>query len=145
MPVFKSIDVHVTINSQKLPEFDDDNEESPPPNTVTKYIEAVTGAEFKIEVRSEEKDIAKREGIRYSVSLDGNEMDKGVMDAKFTHSGHSSGARSLSNGKCTLKRYKFADIVISKQIISFITDNKLITSSRTSILLESTRHDKAHR
>ena len=113
MPTLKNFNAFVTVNGQKLPEFNDEDEDNQSPSVITRYIEAVTGAEFKVEVLYELVDLKGCDGVRYSVCLDGKEMDRAIMNFSKYRTGYSDGARSCSKGSWTVKKYSFADIVLS--------------------------------
>lgn len=114
MPALNNFNAFVTVNGQKLIEFEDEDEDNQSPSVVTKYVEAVTGAEFKVEVLCELMDLPGCDGVQYSVFLDGKEMDKSIMEFRICRRGYSDGARSRSKGNWTIKKYTFADIVLSK-------------------------------
>ncbi|KAE8835145.1 hypothetical protein PTNB85_06478 [Pyrenophora teres f. teres] len=48
IPFYPGFKVEILVNDAPLPEYDDIDDTPSPPNSVTKYIEATTGVEFKI-------------------------------------------------------------------------------------------------
>ncbi|CAA9964381.1 hypothetical protein PTMSG1_07740 [Pyrenophora teres f. maculata] len=48
IPFYPGFKVEILVNDAPLPEYDDIDDIPSPPNSVTKYIEATTGVEFKI-------------------------------------------------------------------------------------------------
>ena len=133
MPKLKNFNVYVTVNGQKLAEFNDDDEDNLPSNTVTKFIEVVSNKEFKVEFHDEENSRRGCDGMRCSVSLDGKEVDVIILEFSKRCAASSDGARTRCKGIWTVEKYSFQDIVQSKQAIWMIIGYGLTISSRTSV------------
>jgi hypothetical protein len=48
LPICPDLNIEILVNGVPLQEYENDSEEPGPSNTVTKYIEAQSGAEFSI-------------------------------------------------------------------------------------------------
>ena len=112
MAILKKLQVSVAVNDKDLPEYDDDEAEQLP-NTVTKYVEAVSGATFQVHVSSEKKS-ARYGGtsLSFKVELDGEGISKQHLRGRKTKS-EIKGIRKLIDGQWTLERSRFSDIDIS--------------------------------
>ncbi|KAL9122507.1 MAG: hypothetical protein Q9187_000944 [Circinaria calcarea] len=115
MPKLKNFSAYVTVNGQRLAEFNDDDEDNLPSNTVSKFLETVTGAEFRLEFRDEEISRPGCDGMRCTVSLDGKAVDATIMEFRKFRTAFSVGPRTSNKGIWTLKKYCFKSIIIAEQ------------------------------
>ena len=54
-PFLPGLSVEIIVNNALLPEYDDDSDTPASPTTVTKYVEATSGAHFAIKIKLTEK------------------------------------------------------------------------------------------
>jgi hypothetical protein len=116
---YPNIKVHVTVNGTPLQEYDDDEEESDTLDTITKYIEAVSDAEFQIEYEITppwplHKTLFKFYVDRYYTS--------GTFISEYQYQGAitkrvEKGARSRKNGQVFLQKFQFAKLSIGKPAV----------------------------
>jgi hypothetical protein len=107
--------VEVFVNGKALQEYDDD--ETAPPKTITKYIEAVTGQNFEIRY-SFIKPFPTRHSVKVKIELDGKVME-GVVFSKrkilVATDRTSKGAYSSVDGKAFISKYRFSEIAIGRR------------------------------
>ena len=111
MAILKDIQISVVVNDRDLPEFEDDEEEQLP-NTVTKYVEAVSNSTFHIKISCLQKPAwYGGTGLCFGVELDGEQVAHPLFRGDQTTS-LVKGSSKCINGKWTLQRFKFSDIII---------------------------------
>jgi hypothetical protein len=71
LPSLEGAEVYVRVNNQALPEFQDPDHEETSPNEITRYVQAVTGATFDVEVRSTPRFKYCQRDITVKVFVDG--------------------------------------------------------------------------
>ena len=135
MARLKGLIVHVTVNNQNLPEYEDDEQgedgaekdtnyrdgddgnefdEDPSPKKITKYVEAIGGAEFEVAFECEQHySYYGGTGMSFVVSLDGEVMDNVVIRGD-SFKAILNGARKADKDMWTVKKFKFSDILISR-------------------------------
>jgi hypothetical protein len=102
--------VEVHVNGAACKEYDDD--EDPPPKTVTKYIEAVTGSEFEIKYFFG-RPFPTKYGVESRIIIDGLEADSLLHSANsLLKSGgyKSEGALTIDHGKTLCSKFCFSDL-----------------------------------
>lgn len=118
LPDQPGLKVEIYVNGSPLKEYDDDGDLKP--KTVTKYIEAVSGAQFKIKYSFHEPFPSKHD-ITAKVWVDGKVLNNTLIHKRdiFHKSGYTcSGARSYLGGKCFSSAFKFAELEIGKPNLS---------------------------
>ena len=116
MAILKGLNVTICVNKKPLQEYADNDEEQLP-DTITKYIEAVSGAKFEVCAQYEPTFESKApcSGAVFVTLLDG----KMVENMPLEHSKHigklayTYGSCSLKQGKWMLERFRFSEILIS--------------------------------
>lgn len=112
-----NIEVQIVCNGIPLKEYDDDdNDESAEPNTVTKYVEAISGAEFQIQ-----HDIMApwpRHEILFTCIIDKQNI-RGALIRKHHYYGRSyryikDGVESYNRGQWSTQRFQFAELSVGK-------------------------------
>ena len=114
----QGIEVTVAVDGQNLQEYGDDAEETVP-NTVTKYIEAASGAHFSVKY-GHTQDFLKQheiEGVIYKIKIDGITMRRPVLDGT-NHSGEVHGKYSQVRGVDMFQGFRFSDIKIGKFVLT---------------------------
>ena len=122
MAILHDVDVTISAKGKKLPEYDDDAGELGTNNAVTKYIEALTGADFKIHYTIKPSFRLKSSGISVRVTIDGEYMDAHVLSrnehlmhlSRESYSGSFTGSRRFQNQGWTLQTFTFAEIKTSR-------------------------------
>ncbi len=114
----QGIEVSVLVNGIAAQEYEsrDEEEEGQGTHTVTRYIEAVSGAEFAVQYEIRPDFSFNSELLRVDVLIDGKYVD-GFINEKVEFQRHarrlketSIGAREVSGGKWTLQKFKFSVI-----------------------------------
>ncbi|KAH7085198.1 hypothetical protein BKA63DRAFT_597881 [Paraphoma chrysanthemicola] len=72
-PDYPDLEVNVTVNGKPLEEYVN-SDETDDPKTITRYIEAVSGAEFALELAFRDKFPTKHD-VGYEIEIDGNEVE----------------------------------------------------------------------
>lgn len=104
--------VQVMVEGELLKKYDDD--EDAPPNTVTKYVEAISDARFKIKCFFIPP-FPESYGIRAKVILDGREVHRAAFFKTdlFKPSGYScEGALSILGGRTFVSEFRFAELQV---------------------------------
>lgn len=122
MAILRDVEVTISAKGSTLPEYDDDAEELGPSNTVTKYIEALTGADFQIDYRIKPTFQMISTGIAIRIYIDGEYMDSHVLrqnqqltNLSREHYGNTfKGARRLQSQSWTFQAFNFAEIKTSR-------------------------------
>lgn len=79
LPVLNSVTISVKINGDCCPEFDDDEEMPQPERSISKYIEAKSGAQFAVDLRFSDQYPDKMNPVRVTVDIDGETMEKHII------------------------------------------------------------------
>ncbi|KAK8256317.1 hypothetical protein IWZ00DRAFT_486142 [Phyllosticta capitalensis] len=74
------LDVHIRVNNQRLEEYSDESEEDPP-QTITKYVVATSGANFSVALQFDPSFAYMDNDIRCIIFLDGNRVEKSLLKA----------------------------------------------------------------
>ena len=74
----KAIEVKILANGVVAEEYNDD-EESHGPHSVTKYIEAISGAEFEVQHELKPSFRFPSQHLVFEKSMDGKALDNGVV------------------------------------------------------------------
>ncbi|MCJ1244363.1 hypothetical protein MMC30_001561 [Trapelia coarctata] len=117
MAILKDIAVTVVVNDQELTEYedvgntDDHADEAESLNTITRYIEAAAGANFKLKFDTNGPSFTGYNGLLFGVFVDGREVDNVVLYAQKT--AVLRGARTLEMGLWTIRKFKFARLQLA--------------------------------
>jgi hypothetical protein len=111
-PGFK---VEVLVNGSVAQEYSGD--EVADPNTTTKYIEAISGAPFRVaySINSEHSTTYVGEGVKVRVYLDGKEVFGRLIRAQPDFDGkrrYCNGAENHYFQKSYLERFRFSEFKI---------------------------------
>ena len=130
MAILKGIEVSVVIDGKALTEYDDEEtaDESPDhPSEVSKYIEAISDAEFSINIKAPKSYDFVRNALCFLLRLDGVQAAHFVC-SKTEHERmrgdwHQTILGSkVNNGKgWYLKPFKFSDIKLGKTSLHILT------------------------
>jgi len=115
-PFLPGLTVEIIVNNALLPEYDDDSVTPASPTTVTKYVEATSGANFAIKVSLIEKEFPFPKGyIEAAVSLDGRRLMSAIIsEAQFFKHRMIEGRQSQIGEHYKIQRFCFAELEISK-------------------------------
>lgn len=120
----KAIEVKVLVNGTPAQEYNDDEGESGGSPTVTKYIEAISGAEFAVQYELKRSLRFKSELLYIEIYIDGKSLDGELIERAAFEQNPRGYTRSLdgitrSYGETwSLEKFKFSEIKISKSIYS---------------------------
>ena len=123
MTILKGIEVSVVIAGKALTEYDDEEaaDESPDhPNGVSKYIEAVSDAEFGIDIMVPSSYDFARNAISFKLTLDGvlvtTHLCRKAVVKRLREDWHTTiaGSKVRDGEKWYLRPFKFNDIKIGK-------------------------------
>ena len=112
LDAYPGLTAEVTVNKKPLVEYDHEEEASP--TTVTKYIEACSGAEFVIKTKFSEP-FPLVNGVEISTTVDGNRGPRWAVepDARFYRSANNmKGVSFTKDGKRYQQKYQFAELNI---------------------------------
>jgi hypothetical protein len=140
LDAYPGIKVQIVVNGAPLQEYDDDDDESATPNTVTKYVEAVSGAEFQIQ-----HDITQpwpQHEMLLECIVDQHKVVGAVLN-KGNYRGSSyryvkEGAISYKEGHQFIQRFRFAQLSIGKSLI-------INTSGQASLIYKQAHTDSETR
>ena len=82
-PFCPGLNVEIMVDGQPLKEYNDIDEKPSPPNTVTKYIEAQTDANFAVWVRIDETFHFPVGDIGIEASVDGRVLERSRLRAMY--------------------------------------------------------------
>ena len=118
MAILKELKACIEVKGQALTEYDDDSDEVAPPDSVTKYIAAVSGAEFVVRCGVEDKSLAGCEGIAFDLYLDGQCLTNVVYKKEnWSRSTWQDGVikrvKPNSNSWC-IQKFMFSELNLSE-------------------------------
>ena len=104
--------VNIVVNGKELQEYDDDEDEAAKPNTVTKYVEAISNATFEIRCYISSLFPHSTHDIKVSVYLDGNPIEGAILlqDKIFRPFHTLSGACTSEGGRWFERKFCFSEI-----------------------------------
>jgi hypothetical protein len=112
-PKYPGLEVAITVDNQPLREYDDDNHEDPTSNTITKYVEAKTGASFAVTVNFKPS-FSAAHGVLIRISVDGEPLFRWHLARKSLSSRSLKGdcIRWQENGKWVEQKLCFSELNI---------------------------------
>ena len=124
MAILSEVEVTISANGNELQEYDEDAGEQNTSNSVTKYIEALTGAgaDFQIDYHVKPTFQLTSSGISIPIRIDGQRMDdhrlaknKELINlSRRAYSNSFMGARRAQDGEWNFQRFSFAEIETSR-------------------------------
>ena len=125
MAILKGIEASVVIDGKALTEYDDEDaldESSARTSELSKYIEAVSDAEFSIGITVHESYSCMGDAVAFNLSLDGVLVRKSVRLKAKREDRHVTIAGSyVKNGEAWyLRPFKFDDIKIGKTSLQML-------------------------
>lgn len=120
MAILKGIKVTIVVNGQDLLEYDDEDAGSNTQGSVSRYIEATSGAEFKITSSAPKSYKFTSDAVRMDICLDGIVVDAGVLlkvRAKPDHAWDAvfRGPRRSGRTGWECRPFMFAELLPGKQ------------------------------
>ena len=125
MAILKKIKVTIEVDGKPLEEYHD-NEEKDEARSITRYIEATSGATFAIKIRLKRSFKFLTSALGFDFKLDGEYVDNyGLKKSEFKphHGGHSHvqyGAYVEGSRLDTLKPFIFEDIKIGLHCLGIL-------------------------
>jgi hypothetical protein len=120
----QGLEVNVRVDGVALQEYQDPDEAEADTATQTmRYIEAISGATFGLQLLFKPKFEPPKYDIGVEISIDGTVLDKPLIKGyrlrclPFKYYGHerlSEGCKTGSDGTYSLQKFEFADLDISK-------------------------------
>ena len=115
MAILKNIKVAITVNGQELKEYDDEDVTNDDQNSVSKYVEATSDAEFKIIASASSQYHFTSDALQMSIYLDGAYVDNCLIRKKnanrsYAWQCHLNGARRFDGNQWETKPFKFREI-----------------------------------
>jgi hypothetical protein len=108
---FPAIKAEILVNEVALQEYDDGEDNSNSGTTVTKYIEAVSGAEFAICDKIDQK---PKYEVRVDFFLDGKRASGNILQHwRFIGGSYENtvqGVNSNTGGNWSLSKFSFSDL-----------------------------------
>ena len=112
MAVLKGIGVAVVVNGQDLPEFEDrEATDDRDPDSITRYIQVTTGLNFGIRITGPIPPPYGSQGVSFTIYVDGTKVQ--TVNHLRSKSYVLEGSLRPENGKWTMQKFKFADILFS--------------------------------
>ena len=114
IPDLPGVEANIVVDGETLKEYNDDIPS--PPKTISKYIEAKSGAVFEIEFKYTPPFSNKR-AVSMIVAVDGNELDEPLLRPReiLKKQGHRSCGPLSSNGRLSsVQRYSFSALDIGQ-------------------------------
>lgn len=126
MVLNKAIEVKVLVKGVPAQEYNDDEEESQGPKTVTKYIEAKSGAEFAVQIELTPPFWFPSEALEFDLSIDGKRLEN-VLLVKEQFIEHPRGQITILEGisrshgvTWSLEKFKFTEVTTSQLVSQFL-------------------------
>lgn len=116
-PRFPSLKAEVIVNGSASKEYNDGNDNDVDTTRTSRYVEAVSNANFKVCVTIDEKGLSKKYGVRSTVFVDGNRAQVRVLNRSMMESQVEQtfkGVSSTVNGHMMEAAFRFSNLVISK-------------------------------
>lgn len=106
------LEANIVVNGKELQEYDDDEDEAAKPNTVTKYIEAISNATFEIRWSISSPFPHSTHDFQVSVYLDGNLIEQVLSPQdRISRPFHTlSGTHTLEGGRWFEHKFCFSEI-----------------------------------
>lgn len=116
--------IEVLVDGEPLPEYDDPDPSASEPNTVTKYIEAKSDAEFAIDIKFTDDFRYPASDIEAQVLLDTKSMRRNRILATmlFDTAGQMLEGRpsQITPDTCALQRYRFGALSIGQSMCNSV-------------------------
>ena len=116
MAILKKISVAIVVNGQELREYDDEDAGKDDQNSLSKYVEATSGAEFQIVTSARTRFESSTDVVLMEISLDGVcEVNSLVLkeDARWWTGAWQrtvDGVRRFDGKGWVVKPFKFVEI-----------------------------------
>ena len=115
MAILKDIEVVIRVNGQELKEYDDEDASNDDESSVSKYVEATSGAEFQILTSAPKLYRFSSDAVAIKIYMDGAYVDDALFskeDAGWTGAWKKSfdGARRFDGSRWKVKPFKFIEI-----------------------------------
>ncbi|EUC26971.1 hypothetical protein COCCADRAFT_31407 [Bipolaris zeicola 26-R-13] len=138
---YPGLEVAVHVNDRPIQEYDDDDDENPPSNTVTKYIEAKSGAGFAV-ITTFKPPFSPPHGVMISLIVDGSPVTSRCcrQDELFGRVFNMHAVHRKIDGEWVMQKLHFSEIDIVKEahaVAPNSTDVKhaLISKGQITLLL----------
>jgi hypothetical protein len=118
MAILKPFECTVEVGSVPLDEYEDeDTEQAHTTTSLTKYVEAISGANFSLKLTIQPGWTMKADYIAWYLDLDGKSNGGGVVrsesyDGSRSHTSMLRGVPSGAGDDWTERKFRFADIII---------------------------------
>lgn len=116
----KAVEVKVLVNGEAAQEYNDDDEGSCGPKTITKYIEAITGAEFGVQIELKPSFRFPSELLCCYISIDGKQLNSTVFRKErfmVLPRGQKATFKGITRSHgvtWSLEKFKFAEVKTSQ-------------------------------
>ena len=118
MAILKPFECKIEVGGAALEEYEDeDTEQANTRTSLTKYVEAASGANFSLKLTAQPGWTMKADYIAWSIGLDGKKYGGGVIrsecyDGTSSYTSVRHGVPSGSGDNWTERKFRFADITI---------------------------------
>lgn len=116
-PTDNSVEVSLRIGGQNLTEFDVPEEQHDESMAMTKYVEATTGAHFKVVCRYNGTYVPTAcDGLDVAVTIDGEEVQKSLFSVKYKRIGKVKvrGRTFNISGSAVCEKFRFSRLELGK-------------------------------
>lgn len=116
LPTVPGLEITLSVEKRNLEEFDDPEAEGDDAHS-TRYVEAVSGANFAVEFRTDRTFAWRHYDLSQRVYLDGVYAEGFVLQPEARIGGHiprtMSGRHEEQNGQPMFRKFAFADLTTS--------------------------------
>jgi hypothetical protein len=122
-PRFSGLKAEVIVNGSALREYNDDNDNDEDTTRTSRYVEAVSNANFEVWVAIKEKGLAERYGVLNTVFVDGNRAYATAVhrsEIKSQSEQTFKGLKSIVHGHMMEAAFRFSNLFISKLFLQQI-------------------------
>lgn len=120
-PRLTSLRAEVIVNGSALREYNDDNDNDVNTTRISRYVEAVSNANFEVCVTIKKEGLSKRYGVRSTVFVDGNRahamaLHRSKMGCQVKQT--FKGVNSIVHGHIMEAAFRFYNLAISKLVFN---------------------------
>ncbi|MCJ1381641.1 hypothetical protein MMC17_004752 [Xylographa soralifera] len=114
MAILNDLEVTISVRGKVRKEYPICAGEVENANTMTKYIQVIGGQCFVINTSIRQSCTLECDGIRFEVFIDGKYLENIILNPSKHERGTMDGVLKGCNGKWTLEKFKFAQIVTTE-------------------------------
>lgn len=138
IPGIPGLEVSILVDSQPLPEYSEEDEsDSVPPGTITKFVESRAGSEFAIQIKFGVDFLyASDDTIVVKICIDGHRADCRLIDQTFRRTRFPviiDVARFMEEGVWKKAKFRFTDIVVGEDVGEGVSKSIIDSADNTQV------------